>query len=126
MAADHHESAGHLRLDALRQADRAIALSREVALQADDIRIERAAEGQSLLLAVDAHVEHAAFVTVPLQTCRNADRAERLDKRQHFQTEDSANGRLEERNLHSGCEIVPYWFCLSAVTSCLRIVPRRR
>src|SRR6266699_712088 len=100
MSADDHERARHLAPDARRQADRPIAFRREVALQTDDVRIECATEREPLLLAVDTHIDDPALVAIPLQARRDADRAKGLDKRQHLQTENAADGRLEERNLH--------------------------
>src|SRR5205823_10343251 len=87
-------------LDPLRQTDRAIALRREVALQPDDVGIERPARREARLLAVDAEVVHLALVSVSLEACRDADRTQRLDERQHLQAENSADGRLDERDLH--------------------------
>src|ERR1043165_6978580 len=52
VAADDDEGARALALDALREADRALALGGEVALQADDVGVEGAAERQALLLAL--------------------------------------------------------------------------
>src|SRR4029077_6735543 len=82
----------------LGQPDRAVALRREIALQADDVRIERAAKRESLLFTLDAEIEDSALVALLLEARRDADRPEGLDERQHFETEDAADWGLEERD----------------------------
>ena len=102
MPADDDERTRHVAFDPLRQSNRAIALRREVALQADDVGIELLACRQSRFFAVDAKIVDGALVAVRFEAGGDADRAERLDERQHFQSEDAADGRFDECDFH-GC-----------------------
>ena len=100
VAADDDERAGILALDALGQPHRAITLRREVALQSDHVRREFLHEPEAVLFAVDAQVEHLALVSLGFETRGDADRAERLDEREHLQAEDSADRRFYECDFH--------------------------
>ena len=75
-------------------------LGGEVALQADDVRIEVAAVGQPFFLAVDAQVDDHALMAVLLQARRDADGTERLDEGEHLQPQDPADGRFDEGDFH--------------------------
>jgi hypothetical protein len=85
---------------ALRKANRAVALGGEIALQTDDVRREAFAEIEAMLFAVDAEVEDLAFVPFGLEARGNADRAERLHEGEHLQTENAADWRFDECDLH--------------------------
>ncbi len=100
VAAYDDERARHDLLDAPGQTYGPVALGGEVALQADDVGVPPRTVGQTLLLAVDAHVDDQALMAVALEAGRHANRAEGLDEGQHLQTEDAADGRLEERDSH--------------------------
>src|SRR5207248_4459152 len=90
----------HELLDALRQANRAIALGGEVALQADDVGIELHAIVQTALLTVDAHVDDEALMAMLLETRSHADRPQRLDEGEHLEPQNPSDRRLDERDFH--------------------------
>jgi hypothetical protein len=119
VAADDDEGARHLALHALGEAQRPLALGREVALQADDVGVETAAGLHARLLAVDAQVEDGAGVPEVLEGSGDADQPERLDEGEHLEAEDSPDGRLEEGDLHAVWTSGTAGYCaMTAVIGC--------
>jgi hypothetical protein len=100
MSTDDHHGPRQLAFDPLREADGAIALRGEVALQSDNIRLEAATRFESGFFAVDAEIEDFALVTVSFETGGDADRAERLDECEHLEPEDAADRRFDESDFH--------------------------
>ena len=91
MAADNDECAGHFAANSLGQSNRPVPLRREIALKSDNVRIERATQREAVLFAVDPQIEDGALVAVLLDAGRDADRPQRLDKREHLQAKDAAH-----------------------------------
>ncbi len=84
------------------EAHHAEALGGEVALEADHLRREGAQLLQAARHAVEAQIDDLALVAFLLEAAGHALEAERLDEGDHLETDDAADGRLEERNLHGG------------------------
>jgi len=91
VAADDHERLRMSRL--IRCASRIVRLRSVVKLHCSPTTSgSNAASREARLLAVDAEIEHLALVPVGLEASRDANRTQRLDKRQHLQAEDSRWG----------------------------------
>ena len=100
VAADHDLGVGELLAHPAQQAQRAVALGREVALEADHLGRERLGLGQARLEAVDPQVDDLALVARDLEPAGDALEPERLDERDHLEPEDAADRRFEERDPH--------------------------
>src|SRR5213075_2463413 len=98
-----HENkrARHFSFDPFSETNRAFPFRREIALQSDHIRPERLADRHSIFRTVDPKVDDLAFVPVAFQARGDTDRPERLNEREHFESQNAANGRLDEGNLHA-------------------------
>ncbi len=98
--AEDDESSRHLAPHELGKSEGATALGGEVALQADDVRVEGAALGETALLAVDAQVVDAAGMAGLFEAAGHADEAQRLDEGEHLQAQNPADRRLQEGDSH--------------------------
>ena len=96
MSADDDQHLRQFLPYALRQAERAKPFGGEVALQADDVRVEGAHLGQPGLDAVKAHVDDLTGMTFQLQTAGDTLHPQRLDEGDHLQTDDAADRRFQE------------------------------
>ncbi len=96
MASDDDQHFGEQLPDPGGQTHGAKSLRREVALETDDVGGECDELRESLLDAVDAHIDDLAGMPFAFETAGHALQTERLDERDHLQADNSPDRGLQK------------------------------
>ena len=100
MAAHDDDCFGQVLLEPLGKLECSESLGREVALQTDDIGTELDTLRMTVFDSIDAEVDDLALMPLLFEATSHANGPERLDEREHLETENSTGGRFEEGDLH--------------------------